>query len=84
MFHRDSFLKVGGYDEELNGWEDYDMWLRMMKEGYVGKRLPKPLFIYFHHENDGTVSTNANKNSQELYLKIISKNFNIVDNKIVV
>ena len=84
MFHRDSFLKVGGYDEELNGWEDYDMWLRMMKEGYVGKRIPKPLFIYFHHENDGTVSTNANKNSQELYLKIISKNFNIVDNKIVV
>jgi glycosyltransferase involved in cell wall biosynthesis len=84
MFHRESFEKVGGYDEELNGWEDYDMWLRMMKEGYVGKRIPKPLFIYFHHENDGTVSTNANKNSQELYLKIISKNFEIIDNKIVV
>jgi glycosyltransferase involved in cell wall biosynthesis len=84
MFHRESFEKVGGYDEELNGWEDYDMWLRMMKEGYVGKRIPKPLFIYFHHENDGTVSTNANKNSQELYLKIISKNFEIKDNKILV
>jgi len=84
MFHRESFEKVGGYDETLNGWEDYDMWLRMMKEGYIGKRIPKPLFVYFHHEKDGTVSTNANKNTQELYLKIISKNFEIVDNKIVV
>ena len=82
MFHRESFEKVGGYDESLKGWEDYDMWLRMMKEGYIGKRIPKPLFVYFHHEKDGTVSTEANKNHQELYLKIISKNFEVVDNKI--
>jgi glycosyltransferase involved in cell wall biosynthesis len=33
MFHRKSFEKVNGYDEDLNGWEDYDMWIRMMKEG---------------------------------------------------
>lgn len=84
MFHRESFEKVNGYDEDLNGWEDYDMWLRMMKLGYVGKRIPKPLFIYFHHENDGTVSTNANKNQQELYFRIIDKNFEIIDNKIIV
>lgn len=84
MFHRESFEKVNGYDENLNGWEDYDMWLRMMKIGYVGKRIPKPLFVYFHHEKDGTVSTNANKNHVELYQKIITKNFNIVDNKIIV
>ena len=54
-----------------------------MKEGYVGKRIPKPLFVYFHHEKDGTVSTEANKNSQELYMKIMNKNFEIKDNKIV-
>jgi len=41
----------------------------------VGKRIPKPLFTYFHHENDGTVSTDANKNHVDLYNKIISKNF---------
>ena len=82
MMHREAFEKVNGYDEDLNGWEDYDMWLRMMKEGYIGKRIDKPLFIYFHHEKDGTVSTEANKNHQKLYSKIIQKNFEIVDNKI--
>lgn len=75
MFHREAFEKVNGYDETLKGWEDYDMWLRMMKEGYVGKRIGKPLFIYFHHEKDGTVSTLANKNQQELHKFIINKNF---------
>lgn len=84
MFHRESFEKVNGYDEEMVGWEDYDMWIRMMKEGYVGKRIPKPLFVYFHHEKDGTVSTEANKNHMELYQRIITKNFDVVDNKIIV
>lgn len=75
MFHREAFQKTGGYDEEMKGWEDYDLWIRMAKNGYIGKRIPKPLFFYFHHENDGTVSTEANKNQQELYNKIMNKNF---------
>jgi len=75
MFSKESFEKIGGYDENMRGWEDYDLWIRMAKNGYVGKRIPKPLFYYFHHEKDGTVSTEANKNQQELYNKIMKKNF---------
>lgn len=76
MFHRESFEICGGYDVNLKGWEDYDLWLRMGINGYIGKRIPKPLFIYFHHESDGTVSTTANVNQIELHMKIINKNFN--------
>ena len=75
MFHREVFESCGGYDVSLKGWEDYDLWIRMGLKGYSGKRIPKPLFTYFHHESDGTVSTEANNNQQELYNKIISKNF---------
>lgn len=75
MFHREAFEICGGYDETLYGWEDYDLWIRMGLNGYVGKRIPKPLFNYFRHENDGTVSTEANKNQKELRDKIFSKNF---------
>jgi glycosyltransferase involved in cell wall biosynthesis len=78
MFTKESFDKTGGYDSTLYGWEDYDLWIRMGLNGYIGKRIPKPLFIYFHHEKDGTVSTEANKNQQELYKKIMSKNFSYV------
>ena len=75
MFHREAFEICGGYDVSLKGWEDYDLWIRMGLNGYSGKRIPKPLFVYFHHESDGTVSTEANNNQQELYNKIMTKNF---------
>jgi glycosyltransferase involved in cell wall biosynthesis len=74
MFSKESFDKCEGYDESMKGWEDYDLWIRMAKNGYIGKRIPKPLFTYFHHESDGTVSTKANQNQKELYNKIMSKN----------
>jgi GT2 family glycosyltransferase len=79
MFTRESFDSVNGYDEGLIGWEDYDMWLRMSQKGYVGYRIPKPLFVYFHHESDGTVSTGANKDTQELHRRILLKNNMITD-----
>jgi len=74
MFSRKAYDSTNGYDETMNGWEDYDLWVQMMVNGYVGKRIPKPMFNYFHHEKDGTVSTKANKNPQELYNYIINKN----------
>jgi GT2 family glycosyltransferase len=75
MFHRKAFDICNGYDISMKGWEDYDLWIRMGLNGYTGKRIPKPLFIYFHHESDGTISTEANNNQQELYNKIINKNY---------
>lgn len=75
MFTKEAFLDCGGYDESLKGWEDYDLWIKMALRGYIGKRIPKTLFTYFHHEKDGTVSTIANTNQQELYNKIMLKNF---------
>lgn len=75
MFHKKAFEDCGGYDETLKGWEDYDLWIRMAIKGYSGKRIPKTLFTYFHHEKDGTVSTLANSNQQELYNTIMKKNF---------
>lgn len=77
MFHKKAFEECDGYDENLKGWEDYDLWIRMGLKGYIGRRIPKGLFTYFHHEKDGTVSTLANTNQQELYNTIINKNFSI-------
>ena len=50
-----------------------------MQEGYVGKRIPNPLFIYFHHESEGTVSTIANQDTKSLHEKILIKNKLITD-----
>ena len=73
LYSRDAFTSVDGYDTTLQGWEDYHFWLKMMKKGFIGKRINKGLFVYFHHEKDGSVSTGANKNQQELYKNIMEK-----------
>lgn len=73
LYTRESYNDVGGYDENLQGWEDYHFWLKMMKKGYKGRHIPKGMFVYFHHEKDKTVSTEANSNQQELYNTIMEK-----------
>jgi len=73
MYSREAYENVGGYDETLQGWEDYHFWLKMMKKGYNGKHINKGLFVYFHHEKDGSVSTSANQNQQQLYKTIMEK-----------
>jgi glycosyltransferase involved in cell wall biosynthesis len=73
LYSRDAFMSVDGYDTTLEGWEDYHFWLKMMKKGFVGKHINKGLFIYFHHEKDGSVSKTANQNQRELYNNIIEK-----------
>lgn len=75
MYTKEAYNYAGGYDENLQGWEDYDFWIRMSKEGYKGKRIPKGLFVYVHHEKDGSVSAQANKDPQKLYQTIMTKNF---------
>ena len=40
---------VGGFDETLTGWEDWDFFAKCAVKGYCGVRLPKPLLGYRKH-----------------------------------
>ena len=68
------------------GWGYELIWATNDK--YCGKimvfeKVGAKFSMHFHHEKDGTVSTEANKNLQELYMRIMYKNFEVKDNKIV-
>ncbi len=75
MYSRQAFESTQGYDTQMKGWVDYDLWVQMMDAGFVGKRIPKGLFIYFHHESEGkgSVSTEARTKMGELHQTIIKK-----------
>lgn len=40
---------VGGYDESLPAWEDWDFQLSLADKGYCERRIDAPLFIYRKH-----------------------------------
>jgi GT2 family glycosyltransferase len=46
LFARADWERVGGYNEELPAWEDWDFQLRLAKVGVCGTRIPEPLFVY--------------------------------------
>ena len=47
VFKREDFIKAKGYNENLkNGWEDWDLWLRMLNPMSQVLQLPETLFFY--------------------------------------
>lgn len=39
-------IEVGGFDEEIDGWEDWEYYLKLSANNHCGIRVPEPLVIY--------------------------------------
>ncbi len=42
-FRKSAVLSAGGYSEKYHLFEDYDLWVRMLRMGYRGRNLEEPL-----------------------------------------
>ena len=69
---RCAFDFIGGFDEELALWEDWDYVIRLSSAGYIGIRIPKPLFAYRYDTGMRRETSLLNKN--ELIETIHKKN----------
>ena len=49
LYRRSALEQVGGYDEDLPAYEDWDLQLRLGKAGLAGDVLPAELFFYRRH-----------------------------------
>jgi len=70
MYRRAPVMEVGAYNLDINGIEDYDLWLRLGKK-YKMANLPDFCLSYRVHGNNIT-STNRER-LMELNLKLISE-----------
>jgi len=60
-----AILMAGPWDPNLRGWEDWDMWLRILKQGYKHDVVHEPLFHY--RLNDTGMNNWADNNKKSLY-----------------
>jgi glycosyltransferase involved in cell wall biosynthesis len=49
VFRRDAWEAVGGYDPRLDGYEDWEFWIRLGEAGLRGRLIPEILFNYRRH-----------------------------------
>jgi len=46
LFRREAWEKAGGFDEEIEGYEDWDFWIGIIEQGYRVEILKEVLFRY--------------------------------------
>ena len=72
LFRKDRLAEIGGYDENLKNAEDYDLLLRLKKTGSKGFYLPVPLYRYYIHGANMTLS-----DERSLYWEKVNKKHGI-------
>ncbi len=67
LYQKKDWENLGGFDEELSAWEDWDYQLRLAAVGICGTRVPYPLFTYRKDEGfrreENYADFEASKNS---------------------
>lgn len=77
LYEKEAWEKVGGLDENLRGWEDWDFIIALNAAGYCGRRVPKPLLYYRLFAGARREELFANK--EELVLEMYNKWHEYID-----
>ena len=75
IYRRKDFNRIGGYDEEMNGYEDWDFLIRLLYKNDKVYRTDDVVFYYRRHE--GSMDTVARKNIDKYKEYIRAKNKDI-------
>lgn len=68
MFRRSVLLELEGYEHMPSGWEDYDLWLRLVEMDRIALHVPEILARYRQHDNSMLrTETNVGKNITNLH-----------------
>jgi hypothetical protein len=70
MFRRDAWQEVGGYDEQMTGYEDWDFWVALGAAGYPMKCLDEILWHY-RLRQEGKYYTKSRPRDLELRARIV-------------
>lgn len=68
LYERAAWTKVGGFDEKISAWEDWDFVIALADAGYCGIRVPVPLLHYRMQAGTVRESKWANKDANKAEL----------------
>lgn len=71
LYEKKQWLEVGGFDENIPGWEDWDFIIAITMQGYCGSRVAKPLLQYRMQE--GTTREDNYARQEEIKAAVYEK-----------
>ena len=88
IFLKKDWEKIGGYDQNLQGYEDWEFYIRLHLNGGVTEVLPNILFHYRNKSKSNNKEANKNKYklSKYIYLKhnnLYKENFELFTNHLL-
>jgi len=81
LYRREVWEHIGGYRENVKAVEDWDFWIAAGAQGYYGKRIPRPLFMYRRH--DAGIFQEALRDFDRKQAQIIVNNSNLYEPTLV-
>ena len=80
IFKKNIFEKTGGYDENFKeGFEDWEFWIRVLKENFQGHIIAEPLFFYRNQKISRLQKTHILR--PKLIKRIRKKHFDLYKNQ---
>jgi glycosyltransferase involved in cell wall biosynthesis len=73
MFKKSCWEKVGGYAEDMNGYQDWNLWIGFLEQGYQYEIIKDYLFFYRVRPNSMVTNSNKKENKIKLIGQIIAK-----------
>ena len=60
LTRRERYIAVGGFDESMRAWQDYDLWTRMVERYGPALRLAEPTYLFWRGGGVPNISASAN------------------------
>ena len=68
-FRRGYWAQIGGYDESMSGWQDYEFWIRMAAAGARIRRVAGDHFFYRKHGPSRAARSGAHRSALRAYIE---------------
>lgn len=70
MYRRSAWEDVGGYTESLEGFADWEFWIKFIEKGWLLEKVKEILFMY--HKHGASMVGNSHKNYRRIIAQIHS------------
>ncbi|WP_342359586.1 glycosyltransferase family 2 protein [Terrarubrum flagellatum] len=71
LISRAAFEAVGGFDSDLRGYEDDDLFLRMFRKGYTGVFIDKPVTVWCIHTGSTSFGVHMMRSRYRYFTKLL-------------